>query len=239
MPSAGSASPGAKPSPEPPHRIGRQRGAQVGLELPLGRTDLLEVEDVEEAVAHDRPQELGGSGGPERERHADAGDGPHPLGVQPGQVPDDQRAPVVPHEHGLVVAGLVDEAEQVVAERVDPVRPDLGRAAGAAVAALVRGDDVVAGGGEGRELVAPRPRRLGEAVGEDDRRRGRIAGLQHGQLDAVDGRDAVPDRLGHRRPVRLRPTSSRWRRGRTGPTAPPTTGRRPTRSRRRTRRPGR
>ena len=67
----------------------------------------------------------------------------------------DQRAPIVPHEHGLVVAGLVDEAEQVVAERVDPVRRDLGRAAGAAVAPLVRGDDVVAGGGEDRELVAP------------------------------------------------------------------------------------
>jgi hypothetical protein len=64
----------------------------------------------------------------------------------------------VADEHGVVVAGRVEQAEEVTAEVLDAVGADVARCARAAVAALVRREDVVAGGDERFDLVAPRAR---------------------------------------------------------------------------------
>ena len=62
-----------------------------------------------------RNSSVGGAGQCD-ERHADADDGTHPLGVQPGQIPHDQRPPVVADEHGVVLADVVEQPEEVVGE---------------------------------------------------------------------------------------------------------------------------
>ena len=149
------------------------RPLDVGVELGLGRTDGLEVQDVEEAVARRRLEHVGRRGRPLGVRHADVDHGPDPLGVQAGEVPHEQRAPVVADEHGVVVAGRVEQGQQVAGEVVDAVGLDVTRRARAAVAALVGGQHVVAGGGQRLDLVAPRVGALGEAVAEHDGRAGR------------------------------------------------------------------
>ena len=94
---------------------GAHRALDVGLQLALGRADLLEVQDVEEAVAGRGLEHVRRRRRPLGVGHADVDDGPDPIGVQPGEVPHEQGAPVVADEHGVVVAGGVEQAEQVAA----------------------------------------------------------------------------------------------------------------------------
>ena len=172
-------------SPEAPHSIARIVSSTSAPSSVSAGTDGLEVEDVEEAVAPDRLHQLRRRHRPLRVRHAHADDGAHPLGVQPGEIPHDQGAPVVADEDGVVVAGGVEQPEQVAGEVVDAVRLDVARRAGRAVAALVGSEHVVPGVGERTDLVAPRVGALGEAVAQHDRRRRRVAGLDDVELDAV------------------------------------------------------
>ena len=67
-----------------------------------------------------------------------------PLGVEPGQVPDDQGAPIVADEHGLLMAGLVDQGQQVIGEVADAVVGHVLRRL-TSRPALVGRDDVVSG----------------------------------------------------------------------------------------------
>ena len=82
-------------------------------------------------------------------------------------------------EDSVVLAEVIEQSDEVVGELGDAVRLDLAWCRRVAVAALVGGDDMVAGLGERRHLVTPRVGELGEAVAQHDRRVGRIAGLVH------------------------------------------------------------
>jgi 1,6-anhydro-N-acetylmuramate kinase len=96
---------------------------------------------------------------------------------------------------GLRVEGVehADHVADVVQLRVGV---DVLGLVGLAVAAHVRRDDVVAGGREHRQLVAPRVPALREAVAEQHQRRARVARLDVVHLDAVGGQGAVAQ-VGH------------------------------------------
>lgn len=89
------------------------------------------------------------------------------LAVQVRRRPGDHAAPVVPDDHRALAAERRDQRLDVAGERAEVVRP---ARAGAAVAAQVGRDGAVAGRRERRQLVAPRPAELGEAVQEQDER---------------------------------------------------------------------
>src|SRR6185437_16819083 len=79
------------------------------------------------------------------------------------------------HGGGLAVAERRDEGERVAhqieqAEGAEIAVIGAVPAGGAAIAALVRGDDAIAGGGERRHRLAPAIGELGEAVQEEDER---------------------------------------------------------------------
>jgi hypothetical protein len=144
-----------------------------------------------------------GAAGDERDAHAaHAGDA---RWVQQGQLPHDDRAPVVPDEDGLVDAELVEDADEVAGEVEDVVGLDRLRAARAAVAPLVRREDPVAGSGQRRDLAPPRVGELGEPVGEDDG--GPLALVDHVEVDPVGGDRALRHRRSPRRGLQERLTA--------------------------------
>ena len=124
--SAGSSLRHGQPGEHPRHRLGR-----VGAEVGVGHAGLLEVEDVEEALAERRAHERHRRHRPAgEERHAHRHHPGHPVGVEQRHLADDHRAPVVADEDRLLGADVVEQAEQVVGEVVDVVvldRPRAGR----------------------------------------------------------------------------------------------------------------
>ena len=160
-------------SPDAPHRIDAHRAVRVG------------------ARARSRPDRPAGSRGCRRSgrrsthlhqvrrRHRATGrtarctptTGAHPVGVQPGHLPHDERAPVVADEDRRRRSrGDVEQPEQVGGQVLDAVGLDLRSVrVECAVAALVGRDHVVAGIGERLDLVSPRVGELGEAVAQHDR----------------------------------------------------------------------
>ena len=82
-------------------------------------------------------------------------------------------------------ADVVQQADEVAGQCVDVVVLDGLGSAGAAVAALVRGQHVVAGLRENRDLVSPGVRQLGETVGQHDDGCSAFACLDHPQLHPV------------------------------------------------------
>ncbi len=106
------------------------------------------------------------------------------------------RAPVVADEHGVVLAEVVEQREQIVSEVADAVGLDLSWRRRVPVPALIRREHVIPGVGERCHLMAPRVTQLGEAVAQHDGGVRRIAGLVHAQRDAVD-RDVADGAVGH------------------------------------------
>ena len=165
-----------------------ERGRRVGGQLGVGRPGFLEVEDVEELVAEQPPEGLRGRD--LRARHRGQAQPRHraePLRMQQRCGPGHHRAEVVAHQHGLLGADSVEQPDDVGGQFGDVVGLDRGRPVGAAVAALVGGQYVVAGVGQAADLVAPGEREFGEAVTEHDHRCARFTGLGHPQADPVGG----------------------------------------------------
>ena len=186
-------------SPESVYRKHRSVAAKVDVELGLGDARLLEVEDVEEAVAEPGAHGVGRlhrRGWARRDPapvHAERGDRVETVGPEQRGVPRHRRAPIVADDRGALDAERVEQPDQVADQVELGVLPDLGGHVGLPVAALVGRDRVEAGLPQGDELVAPRVPALGKAVAQDDRTAvvGSRLGDVHG--DAV-GRDApVPD----------------------------------------------
>ena len=118
-------------------------------------------------------------------------------------MPRHQRAPVVPDHDGPLGTDVVEQGRDVIGEVVDPVVTDVARPRRRAVAALIGREHVPSGRRQRDELVTPRPRRLGEAVQEDDDGTARDTGLRHVQLHPVGHPDpavahARRPALGHR-----------------------------------------
>jgi hypothetical protein len=128
-----------------------------------------------------------------RGRNAQADDPGHALGCDLGQRPHDERAPVVPDEHRAFLAQVVEQAQQVVGEVVDVVGVDRLGTARPPVATLVERHGPVPLARQGGDLVPPRVRQVGEAVGQHDGEA--LARLEDVQLD-VAGDDSPGARLG-------------------------------------------
>ena len=86
-----------------------------------------------------------------------------------GEGPRHRRAPVVPHHVSAGNAGVGQHGEHVARERGDPVGPDLRGFVGTAVPAHVGHDHLEPRPGQRRDLVAPEPPRVGEAVQQHHR----------------------------------------------------------------------
>ena len=142
---------------------GAHPAARVGLELGLGRPDLLEVQHVEELALEEVLEDLRGRARRLRVGHAHVVDGGHAVGMQPAQLPHHHGAPVVPGEHRCLVAVVVEQPAQVAGQLVRAVvghrggmrscgrsragparrrgsRPRPGRAAGGATSTRARGN---------------------------------------------------------------------------------------------------
>ena len=94
-------------------------------------------------------------------------------------IPRHGRAPVVTDPNGALRADIVEQADHVGSQFVDAVGVDCVRTRRAAIAALIGCQDVIAGLGENRNLVAPRVGEFGKAVDQDHDRCAAIAGLNH------------------------------------------------------------
>ena len=153
------------------------------------RPGFLELDDVDRRVDEDLAQQLDRRHVRARKVgrvHADDARGE--LGIHPGELPDEQAAPVVTGEHRALVAERGDEAGEATVDELDVVR-DVGLV-GAAVAGEVGSDDVEAGRGERVDLVAPRVRELGEPVTEEHERA--LARLEAVQPMPADTHIAFP-----------------------------------------------
>jgi hypothetical protein len=167
-----------------------QRRVDVGLELLLRDTRLLEV-DLVEAVAGLRPDRLQrGSRAARGVRHRQPDHAADQVGPHQGGLPGDGCAPVVTDDHGRALAQRVDQADDVTDEVVNRVVVDAFRLVGLPVAPLVGRHHVVAGVGEGGDLVAPGVPRLRPAVQQ-----------QHERSFAAFG-NVHPDAVGLDEPVR-------------------------------------
>ena len=163
----------------------------------------LEPENVELlVVGEELAEEAGG-----RERDVRGIDADHPGGpvrMEHGHRPGHEAAPVVPGEDGALEAQGIEQRDQIAGEVLEIVGlHGRGRVA-AAVAALVGRDHPEAGGGQGRDLAAPRVGELGEAVAQHHRRA--ASALVHGQRQARLAGARGAGALGERHPPR------RWER---------------------------
>lgn len=103
-----------------------------------------------------------------RRRDAEAHDPPDDIGPHQRGGPGDHAAQVVADDHGLLCAQFADQADGVADEVQDGVFLNRGWPVAAGVTALVNGDDVVSGPGQGRELVAPVVPAFGKAVEQEN-----------------------------------------------------------------------
>ncbi len=82
-------------------------------------------------------------------------------------------------------AHVIEQTGDIGGQFGDVVVLDRLGSRGPAVSALVGGQNVVPGRGQGGYLVAPRMRQFGEAVGQHDDRIARLTGLGHPQRHAI------------------------------------------------------
>ena len=93
------------------------RVARVAAQLRVGDPRLLEVEDVEEAVAEDLAHQLTGGIGARGMNGTLMPTTPATRsGCEQRQLPHDHRAPVVADEHRLLLAERVEQPDQVAGE---------------------------------------------------------------------------------------------------------------------------
>lgn len=93
--------------------------------------------------------------------------GAHALGMQQSHIPDDDGAPVVTDEQGVVVTKVIQQCGQIAGEVINiVVRHDVGSAT-VAVSALIRRNNVIAQVGEHRNLMPPAVGMFWPAVAED------------------------------------------------------------------------
>src|SRR5207249_2565779 len=92
------------------------------------------------------------------------------LGSCHGEVPGDAAAPVVSGNSCPFRAGVADQLGDVLAEEGETVGRGTTGLVREVVAAQVRGEDAVTGGGEGRELEAPAVPEFGEPVQQNNQR---------------------------------------------------------------------
>ena len=149
--------------------LGQQRGQPaarpVGAEeQPLG--DLRRAERRHRLAVHGRPEQRVPQG--QRMRRRDDAERADPPGMLRRHDPGQHAAPVVAHQVEGLHLHAVGERQDVAHEVLGRVVTDLGRAGAGAVAPLVGRHGPVPGPAERRQLVAPGPRRLGEAVEEQD-----------------------------------------------------------------------
>ena len=97
--------------------------------------------------------------------------------------PRDARAPVVADDVRALDLQRVQNRDRVGDAAANAIVVDLFRLARLAEAAQVGRDHAQSGAREGRDLVAPEPRGVGEAVQQEHRRT--FALVEHRQLDAV------------------------------------------------------
>ena len=184
-----------------------QHAARVGIELALGLPGLLEIEDVEEALAgHGLHQLRGRHGRAWNEGHRHADHAAEAIGPQQRGAPRHDGSPVVADDHGGLGAEGIEQARHVAHQVEDGVGVDGFGGLGLAVATHVGRHGVVARRSQRRELMPPRVPELGEAVTQEHQRA--FAGLRHVHLDAVGLDGAVTD-PGHLRSPRCG-FGSRW-----------------------------
>jgi hypothetical protein len=155
-------------------------GGRVAVQLGIGGTVLLEVQDVEEVVAEDLAERL-------RRRHLRPRDGWHaqacdagePVRVQQRGAPRHHAAEVVADEHGPFGADVVEQTDDVGGQLDDVVGVDGLRLRRSAIAALIRRQYPEAGLGQRRNLVPPGVRQFGEAMGQHDHRRIAVTRVDH------------------------------------------------------------
>ena len=86
---------------------------------------------------------------------------------------------------GALGTDVVEQADQVGGQVVNVVGVDRIRTRRAAVAALIGCQHVIAGLGQGRDLVPPRVGEFGKAMGQHHDGRAAVAGLGDPQPNAV------------------------------------------------------
>jgi hypothetical protein len=99
-----------------------QKGGGVGRQLGVGDSRRLEVEDVEELVAEDVLHPHGrrfGRARPERDAHR--GEPAEPFRRRLGEVPGNDRSPVVADDNGPVLTQYVQQTHQVIGQMDDVV----------------------------------------------------------------------------------------------------------------------
>jgi hypothetical protein len=136
---------------------------------------------------------MAGVGGPARlERHRQPRHRREHVRPQEGAVPGDRRAPVVADDDAGLMPQHPHQIDHVADEMQDGVVLRPLRLVGAAIAAHVRRDRVVASVGQGRDLGAPADPKLRKAVNQQDQSCRPVArsGLQD-LLDQAVGLDAA------------------------------------------------
>ncbi len=149
---------------------GAQPCIRVGVEGCLRHADLLEAEDIAETVGEVLPDDRRRrkAGAVTAVRDVEADDPFDPIRVQERGAPDDDAAPVVPHERRSLDIEHVEQADGVGDQAAQTVRLHVVGLGGAAISALVIGNRPETRCGESRHLVAPRIGEFGKTVDEDD-----------------------------------------------------------------------
>jgi len=146
-------------------------GAATPREHPLGEPRFLELDDVDRGVDEDLTQQLDGRHVRAREiRRVHTDDPGGELRIHPGELPDEQPAPIVSREHRVFVTERVDQSREATVDELDVVR-DVGLV-GTAVSRKIGRDDVEPGGCDRVDLVSPRVRELGKTVAKEHQRLG-------------------------------------------------------------------
>ena len=178
-------------SPDSAYSVGRSVRRRSASSSRLGDARLLEVEDVEEAVAQRGAHGVGGLRrrvGPARcppQWTLRAATASEAVGPQQRGVPRHRAAPVVADDDGGVDRRARRAARRGRRRGAAACTPRPGRHVGGAVAALVGREHVVPGVAQRAQLVAPRVPALGEAVAEHDRAAVVGPGLGDVHADAV------------------------------------------------------
>ena len=140
------------------------RLAHVGVQFGLGDTGLLEVDGVDEVVAEILLARQGADGRPNSGRHAQREHRVDPLRIQRGHVPADDGAPVVSDQRERLMSQCVGDADRICRQRDRVVRLRICRFVAAAVASLIGNGNLIAGGDQVVDLVAPQVSALRKAV---------------------------------------------------------------------------